>query len=332
MMTRRPRRAALVGAAVLGLALGVTGCTGRAPVTLGLITKQQDNPYWHTMTAVAQETAGKDHVNLLVASGSSDVDVEAQRAALASMVRQGASGILLAPNSSSGLNEAIEEARAAGVTVIALDTPVVPADVVNATYATDNERAGRVVGAYAAAKVRQLGLTPKVALLNLAPGIASGEARREGFLAGFGIAAGSPQIVAEFDTEGNRERGRAAMAQAWSEHPDITVVYTVNEPAALGALDALRAAGADLARVVVVSIDGGCSVVRSVLRGGDLDATAMQFPQNMAREGVSTLAAAARGGPVPSGSLDTGVELVTGDPAPGVPSRDVPFAVRTCWG
>jgi fructose transport system substrate-binding protein len=58
----------------------------------------------------------------------------------------------------------------------------------------------------------------------------------------------------------------------------------------------------------------------------------MQFPQNMAREGVRALARAIRGGEKPAGYFDTGVELVTGDPAPGVESRDVAFGVRNCWG
>ncbi|MDD9206287.1 hypothetical protein PU560_07360 [Georgenia sp. 10Sc9-8] len=68
------------------------------------------------------------------------------------------------------------------------------------------------------------------------------------------------------------------------------------------------------------------------MRPGDVDATAQQYPQNMAREGVRALAEAARGGDEPSGFLDTGVELITGDPAPGVESRDVAFGVRNCWG
>ena len=63
-----------------------------------------------------------------------------------------------------------------------------------------------------------------------------------------------------------------------------------------------------------------------------IDATAQQFPENMAREGVEVLAKAARGGAEPSGYLDTGVELITGDPVDGVDSQDVAFGVRNCWG
>jgi fructose transport system substrate-binding protein len=203
---------------------------------------------------------------------------------------------------------------------------------VDALFATDNERAGELVGQYAKTKMAEKELAPKVAMLDLAPGITSGELRREGFLAGFGLTEDASEIVGSVDTEGNREKGRAGMAQLLTETPDINVVYTVNEPAAFGAIAALTDAGRDMEDVVVVSVDGGCDAIKNGVRPGDIDATAQQYPENMAREGIRALAAAARGGEKPSGFLNTGVELITGNPASDVPARDVPFGVRNCWG
>jgi fructose transport system substrate-binding protein len=248
------------------------------------------------------------------------------------MVAEGAQGILIAPTNSTALVPAIEAARNQGVVVIAVDTPVEPVDAVDAYYATDNEAAGRLVGEYAAAKAAELGLKPKIAMLDLAPGISSGEARHKGFLAGFGIEQTDPALVAMADTEGNRELGEARMAEILAKHPDVNVVYTVNEPAALGALAALKAAKVNLRKTILVSIDGGCQAIKNAVRPGDIDATAMQFPENMAREGVLALAKAAQGGEPPSGYLNTGVELITGDPAPGVEAKNVAYGVRNCWG
>jgi fructose transport system substrate-binding protein len=169
-------------------------------------------------------------------------------------------------------------------------------------------------------------------MLDLAPGISSGAARHKGFLAGFGIEQTDAALVAMVDTEGNRELGEARMAEILARHPDVNVVYTVNEPVALGALVALKAAKVNLGKTILVSIDGGCQAIKNAVRPGDIDATAMQFPENMAREGVLALARAARGGEPPSGYLNTGVELITGDPAPGVESRNVAYGVRNCWG
>jgi fructose transport system substrate-binding protein len=82
----------------------------------------------------------------------------------------------------------------------------------------------------------------------------------------------------------------------------------------------------------MVSVDGGCEAIKNAVRPGYIDATAMQFPENMAREGIRALAEAIRGGEPPSGYLNTGVELVTNNPAPGIEAKDVAYGVRNCWG
>lgn len=326
-----PRRHAL--AAVLTGGLVLAGCSSEEPdVTVGLITKQEANPYWVTMREVAQETARDENVELLTATGTSDVDVDGQIAALREMTAQGADGILIAPTDSQALVPAIEEAREAGVTVIAVDTPTDPESAVDAVFATDNQQAGQLIGEYAVAKVTELGLTPRIAILDLAPGIASGEQRRAGFLAGFGIEEGDPQVVGSADTEGDQAKGEEAMRELLAQDADINVVYAVNEPAALGAVAALDEAGVALDDVVLVTVDGGCEAIKNAVRPGDIDATAQQYPENMAREGVTALAEHARGGPAPSGFLNTGIVLISGNAAPGVESRDVAFGVRNCWG
>ncbi len=329
---RRPTRAVgLVGV----LVLVVTGCSGGDdgdPVTVGLITKQEDNPFWTTMRGVAEDVAGERDAELVSATGESDVDVEAQVEALREMTADGVDGILIAPNDSAAVVPAIEAAREEGIVVISVDTPTEPEGAVDGLFATDNRLAGELVGRYARAKAERDGIDARVALLDLAPGISSGDLRREGFLAGFGIEEGDPLVVGEVDTEGDRAKGEEGMRRLLEEHPDITVVYTVNEPVALGAVEALREEGRDMAGVVVVSVDGGCEAIKSAVRPGDIDATAQQYPENMAREGVGAIADAARGGETPSGFLDTGVTLITGDAVDGVESRDVAFGVRNCWG
>jgi len=330
----RAARPAVYGAAA-ALALTLTACTSsesQDPVVVGLITKQEENPYWVTMREVAQDTADDEGVELLTATGTSDVDVDSQVTALEEMVADGADGVLIAPTDSTALLPAIQSAQEAGVLVIAVDTPVDPEDAVDAFFATDNLVAGELVGRYAAAKAAELGLEPRVAVLDLAPGIASGELRREGFFAGFGLEQDDPRLVGALDTQGDREEGQAAMEQLLAQDPGVNVVYAVNEPAAFGALDALEAADIDLADVVVVTVDGGCEAIKDGVRPGSIDATSQQYPENMAREGVRAIADAVREGEQPSGFLDTGVQLITGAPAPDVDSRGVAYGVRNCWG
>ena len=326
-----PRLVALGGAALL--TLGVSACGGgEDEITLGLITKQEENPFFVKIREVAEDTADETDVDLLTAAGKSDVDNASQVAALEDMTRRGAKGILIVPANSRAIVPAIERARQAGVVVVALDTPTQPRSAVEALFATNNRRAGNLIGRYARAKAEEEGIEPKIAMLDLAPGISVGELRHDGFLNGFGIEDGDPQIVGSVYTQGNEERARAGMERLLEENPDINIVYTINEPAAFGAIDALEDAGKGEDDVILVSIDGSCDAIKDGVRPGEIDATSQQYPENMATEGMEAVTQAVRGGPSPSGYRDTGVELITADAVDGVESEDEAFGVRNCWG
>jgi fructose transport system substrate-binding protein len=329
-----PRSVCLIafGAAAL-LGLGVAACGGgKDEVTVGLITKRDSNPFFVKIKDTAKKTAGDDNVKLLTAAGKSDIDNASQVAALAKMTADGAKGILITPADSTAVVPAIEKARRAGVTVIALDTPTQPTSAVNALFATDNAEAGELIGRYAKAKAVEKAIEPRIAMLDLSPGITSGQLRHDGFLKGFGIKDGDPRIAGSVSTLGETARGEAGMKRLLEKDPGINIVYTVNEPVAFGAAAALKAAGRSNDDVILVSVDGGCDAIKNGVRPGVIDATAQQYPENMARLGVKALATAARGGKKPSGYENTGVELITRDPVKGVPSKDVAFGVRNCWG
>jgi fructose transport system substrate-binding protein len=318
-------------AALLGTTLAA--CGGEKPFKVGLIIKQERNPFFRQIERTVQRAAAREGFDLDIAAGDSDVDNFRQVIAIGNMVRAGAKGILITPGDSRRVVPALRQARAQGVTVIALDTPTQPASATNALFATDNHRAGELIGRYARAKAAELGLVPKIALLDLAPGITSGDQRHQGFLKGFGLTEeDDPRIAGAGNTEGDRVKGREAMARLLRTNPDINVVYTVNEPAAFGAAAALRAAGKVPGNVVLVSVDGGCQAIRSGVRRGVIDATAQQYPERMASDGLDALAAVAHGRRAPSGYHDTGVQLITAEPVPHVRSRGVRFGLRNCWG
>ena len=257
------RRLLAAGIAVVLGGIALTACGGDEPFKVGLIIKQDTNPFFEQIRQTTERLAAREGLELEVSVGRSDVDNRSQLLAIGIMMRAGAKGILITPVDSKGVVPGVEDARRAGVTVIALDTPTEPEDATNALYATDNRRAGMLIGRYARAQAAELGLVPRIAMLDLAPGIATGEQRHDGFLEGFGIEEGDPQIVGAADTEGDEVKGRRAMARLLRENPDINVVYTINEPAAFGAADALRAAGKLPANVVLVSVDGGCPAIRT---------------------------------------------------------------------
>ena len=323
--------------AAAALLLSTSAAFAQDPVIVGLITKTETNPFFVKMREGAQAKADELGVELLTAAGSFDGDNQAQVTAIENMVNAGASGILLVPSDSSAIVPSVERAREQGVIVIALDTPLAPQDASDALFATDNFRAGELIGQYARA---QMGDTePVIATLDLAPGITVGTLRHNGFLAGYGLAdltaetaeqTNTPEVVCSQDTQGDQTQGQTAMENCLTANPDINLVYTINEPAAFGAATAIRNAGLE-DQIMVVSVDGGCAGVRGV-QDGQIAATSQQYPLEMASLGVEAVAEYAETGTAPSGYTDTGVTLITDTPAEGVESEDSAFGLENCWG
>jgi fructose transport system substrate-binding protein len=125
------------------------------------------------------------------------------------------------------------------------------------------------------------------------------------------------------------------MENCLQKDPEINVVYTINEPAAAGAYEALKAVGREK-DVLVVSVDGGCPGVKNV-EAGIIGATSQQYPLLMAALGVEAIKTFADSGEKPKPTegknfLDTGVSLVTGKPAADVESIDIKTGLDKCWG
>ena len=199
------------------------------------------NPFFVKMEEGATKEAAAKGIKLLTAAGAFDGDNEGQVTAIENMINAGVKGLLITANDSTAIVPTIQKARDAGMLVIALDTPLDPADASDALFATDNVKAGVLIGQYAKAA---LGDAPaKIAMLDGTAGTTVSQQRHDGFLQGFGIAEGDPAIVCQGDTNGMIDKAQPVMENCLTANPDINVVYTVNEPAAFGANTALKAAG-----------------------------------------------------------------------------------------
>ncbi|WP_445284680.1 sugar ABC transporter substrate-binding protein [Streptomyces sp. DSM 118148] len=328
------RAAAVTGVAALtltacgsGSGTGSTG-SGSGSVKIGLITKTDTNPFFVKMKEGAERAAKENGAQLLTAAGKFDGDNAGQVTAVENMVASGVKGILITPSDSKAIVPALAKARAKGVLVVALDTPTDPESAVDALFATDNLKAGELIGAYAKAAMK--GRTAKIATLDLAPGVSVGVQRHNGFLKGFGVKDGDPSIVCSQDTGGDQAKGQTAMENCLQKDPDVNLVYTINEPAALGAYTALKAKGREK-DVLIVSVDGGCTGTRGV-KDGKIAATSQQYPLNMAAEGVKAVVTYAKDGKKASGYTDTGVTLITDKAQDGITSKDTAYGLEKCWG
>ncbi|MCP3056091.1 sugar ABC transporter substrate-binding protein [Aurantimonas sp. LRZ36] len=310
-----------------------------------LITKTDINPFFVKMKEGATAKAEELGVELSTFAGKVDGDHETQVQAVESCIAAGAKGILITASDTKAITDVVKQARDQGVLVIALDTPLEPIDAADATFATDNFKAGELIGQWAAATLGDEAQNAKIALLDLAPSAPSVDVLRDqGFLKGFGIDIkdekkigdeDDPRIVGHDVTAGNEEGGRTAMENLLQKDPDINVVYTINEPSAAGAYEALKAFGKEDG-VLIVSVDGGCPGVKNV-EEGVIGATSQQDPLDMAAKGIEAIAQFAEDGTVPQPTegkdfFDTGVNLVTAQPAEGVDSIDVKEGTDRCWG
>jgi len=357
------RRLMAVGSVVTVVALGMTACsagggdsTGKSDGDIGvtLIVKTTTNPFFVAMEDGAKAAAKKAGVKLTLAAGKEDGDEDTQIQAIENAISKGDKGILITPNGPSVV-DAIQKARNSGLYVIALDTAPDPADAVDITFATDNRAAGQAIGKWTASQLD--GKDATIALLDLFDDkvVSVDYNRDQGFLEGLGInvadknkngdekdtgsysggKGGDYEIVGNEATQGAEDGGRTAMETLLSKNSGINVVYTINEPAAYGAYQALKAAGKEK-DVLLVSIDGGCDGVDGVA-DGTIGATSQQYPVKMAELGVEAIAKLATDGTKPSTSagldfFNTGVALVTNTSVDGLESITSDAASKICWG
>jgi fructose transport system substrate-binding protein len=367
--TRLAAVVALAAAATLAMAAcgGSTGGTpgagssssggggGGGTVAVTLITKDNNNPFFVAMQKGAKEEGTKDGVSITLAAGAKDGDEDGQVKAIEAAVARGDKGILITPNG-PGVNSAIENARNAGLFVIALDTPPDPPDTVDLTIATDNFQAGVLIGKWAAAQLN--GKDAKIALLDLFNDkiVSVDYNRDQGFLTGMGIdtkdkakngdedktgkytggKGGNYSIVCNEPSGGAQDQGKSAMETCLSKTKNINLVYSINEPAGVGAAEALKDAGVN---ALIVSVDGGCSPGLAAVKDGTLGATSQQYPVKMAQLGVAAIKKivdtnGAEKPQVTPGKtfLDAGVALVTDKKVPGVDSISVADGQKICWG
>lgn len=336
----------LLGATAVGL-VGLAGAASADNHGIGacLITKTDTNPFFVKMKEGATAKAEELGITLKSYAGKIDGDHESQVTAIETCIADGAKGILITPADTSSIVSSVQQARDAGILVIALDTPLDPIDAADATFATDNFLAGELIGKWAAGKLGDAAADAKIAMLDLAVSQPTvGVLRDQGFLQGFGIDLkdpnkwgdeDDPRIVGNDVTAGNEEGGRKAMENLLAKDPFINVVYTINEPAAAGAYEALKALGREN-DVLIVSVDGGCPGVANVA-DGVIGATSQQYPLLMASKGIEAIKAWAEGGAKPEVTpgkdfFDTGVQLITDEPVDGVDSIDSKAGADLCWG
>jgi fructose transport system substrate-binding protein len=348
--TTRFRSAGLKLAAVaLAGCLALAGCgsnassaSGNGHILIGLITKTETTPFFVQMRQAAQAEAARTGVELQAFAGKSQVDSEAQVQAIETLIARKATAIMVVAIDPAAIKASLERAKKAGILIIALDTPLQPG-VADSTIATNNFTAGQLIGQWAKAKMIADGTynSARVALLDMSVNKVSLDiGRDQGFMQGFGFNIGDPNVIGDEPpdprivghevTNGDPAGGRTAMENLLQRSPNINVVYAMSEQPAIGAYEAIKAAG-KAGKIMVVAIDGQCSFVPRV-KAGEFSASSVQFPSKMATLGVQAVVNHVQNKAPLQASVDSGVQVYAATPVNGLNVKDITWAQSNCWG
>src|SRR5712692_1960944 len=287
-----------------------TGGTGTP--TVALVLKTLNHPYFVDMRRGAQEAADRLGVTLHVQAAEREIDVEKQMQIVENVIQTGIQALCITPSGSREIVSALVKARNAGVPIVVVDTRLdakaaADAGVRAETFVgSDNYEGGKLAGEYL---VNVTGGKGRVGILEGIPGHETGDSRMRGFRE---AVKGSPglAIVASQPANWERDQGFNVFQNMLQAHQDIDSVFACSDLMALGAIEAIAAAG-KTGKIKVIGFDA-LDDAKKAIAAGTMDASVAQFPAEMGRAAVESAVKVIHGETVPR-DIKVKLELVTRD-------------------
>jgi ribose transport system substrate-binding protein len=292
----------LVNGLLIGLVtLGFAGCnrgssteTGAAP-KVAFVMKTLNHPFFLDMQRGAQEAANREGVHLVVQAAERELDVEKQMQIIENLLQTGIRALIVTPSGSREIASAIAKANLANVPVIVVDTRVDPKAVADnklkiaSFVGSDNYEGGRIAGEHLA---KSTGGKARVAILEGIPGHETGDSRLRGFREALKQYPGMT-IVASQPANWERDLGFTVFQNMLQAHGDIDALFACSDLMALGAVEAIAAAGRT-GSIRVVGFDA-LDDARKMIEAGRMNASVAQSPRDMGRIAVESAARLLRG-------------------------------------
>jgi ribose transport system substrate-binding protein len=278
--------------------------------TIAFVLKTLNNPFFIDMQKGAEDAAQKLGVKLTVQAAEREVDVEKQMQIIENLIQSKVAALCVTPSGSKEVVPAIVKANRAGIPVLIVDTRVhqetlqAAGGKIAGFIGSDNLEGGRVAGEFVAKK---LGGKGKVAILEGIPGHETGDSRLKGFRE---VIAKYPeiQIVSSQTANWERDQGYNVFQNMLQANPGIQALFACSDLMALGALEAIAAAG-KTGKIVVVGFDA-FSEAREAVNKGTMDATVAQSPYEMGKTAVENAWKVLKGEKIQE-DISLGVELVS---------------------
>ncbi|HEX7281485.1 MAG TPA: sugar ABC transporter substrate-binding protein [Vicinamibacterales bacterium] len=301
----------------LSLALSVvgSGCNREAPAagdrkTVALVLKTLNHPFFVDMRRGAQDAADRLNVDLQVQAAEREIDVDKQMQIVENLLQTGIDVLAITPSGSREIVSALVKATAAKVPIVIVDTRLdakaaADAGVRTETFiGSDNYEGGKVAGEYV---VKVTGGKARVGILEGIPGHETGDSRLRGFR---DAVAKSPGITIAASQPANweRDQGFNVFQNMLQAHGDIDTVFAANDLMALGAIEAIAAAGKS-GKIRVVGFDA-LDDAKKAIEAGTMAASVAQFPYEMGKAAVESAVKILAGEKLPS-DIMVKLEMVT---------------------
>ena len=242
-------------------------------ITLGLSVSTLDNPFFVSLRDAIVEQAKANGMEVIEVNAQNDASKEIS--GIEDLIQQGVDVLLINPTDSAAVSSAVQSANSAGIPVITIDRSADEGEV-ETLITSDNVSGGEMAANFIVEKV---GEKAKVVELQGVPGASATRERGEGFR---NIADIKLEVVASQPADFDRTKGLTVMENTLQGTSGVQAVFAHNDEMALGAIEAIKAAGQD---VIVVGFDGTEDAVKSV-ELGQLTATVAQQPGLMGEEAV----------------------------------------------
>lgn len=260
---------------------------GYAPATL-------NNAFWLAVETGVKKAIDEKGVKVELVEVDANGDQSIMNDRISDLISSGIDALLLAPADSTACTSALEQLSAAGIPVINFDTPVDSADLVETIIASDNYNAGYVVGKDAAEKMED---GAKILVLH-SPRASACVQRYDGFVAGLDESGKKYTIVNTLDGEGATEKSMTITADALVADPDLSIIFAVNDPSAMGAVNAIAQTSVTLTNeIMVYGVDGNPDA-KLMVKNGQMQGTGAQSPETLGYNSMMSAFTLLEGGTV----------------------------------
>jgi ABC-type sugar transport system substrate-binding protein len=280
-----------------------TAPAGKAQIAIVISTL--NNPWFVVLGDTAKARAEELGYNAVVFDSQNDTAKEA--AHFENIIAGGYKAILFNPTDAQGSIANVRKAKDKGIPVFCIDREINATNAATAQILSDNYSGCVALGQYF---VKQVGDGGNYAELLGIVGDNNTWNRSKGFHSVVDRYPGL-KMVAQQSAEFDRAKGLEVMESIMQGHPDLKAVFCGNDAMAMGAYQALAAAGKDK-QVKVFGFDGADDVVRLIV-DKKIEATGMQFPKKMARNAAEFADEYLKGKRDFLQKIPVAVELVTQD-------------------